>query len=528
MIQSHPFPIFEAPGLRRSIETLRSVGGANANEDLPAIHKQIIAPLCEAMAQGPAEKLSTGRRANDTVYAIAAGEHLFPIVHARASRTTETWVFPPVARDRVTPDRLREASSTFGEASSQRHPSWKQEEIRTGALEKWLDVFYGGRQPMPLTVHVKDGDAALMRGTDLLDEGNVAKETASVVDLLLRTARQPQTVVEKSLFGSLFSFGSSGARSQGLSAELRSLCTTRSKATELAGPPAGLADDLCSVAVWRDRIVVLTSQRGEGGRTRLWIEDSVGGRACFREIPTPELPPNGVTMTVVDDEVRLYGGAYRDGTTSPEVFVYSLSSASSSGFGPEHWRNGPTMAKPAAWAVVARVDREIYVTDGVSKLAQDKQGDSLRMPVHQRAFRKLQNMKWIERSGPPTDTTGASVASDRRVFVVGPGNARDGKLYLCDTVQGEKWYTLPSLPKAVGVGQVFLSEEKITYVGGFGADGKPSFDIYQLDLNSLSGRWEHVGSSPYVGGLARIVQRKGQLAAVMVTPTHSRVYQISL
>ncbi|HSI05197.1 MAG TPA: hypothetical protein VLC93_12000, partial [Myxococcota bacterium] len=319
--------------------------------------------------------------------------------------------------------------------------------------------------------------------------------------------------------------GSTGA--QPLSSLLRNLCAPRLKATEAPGPPTGLADDLCSVAVWRDRIILLTSQRTEGGQTRLWIEDSVNGRACFREIATPDkLPPNGVSMAVIDDEVRLYGGAYTDGKTSAAVFTYPLSNAAHTGFAPDQWRYGTEMAKPAAWPVIAIVDRNLYVTDGVTKLAEEKKGDDFRMPIVERAFRRLQHQKWIERSAPPEDTTGASVASDRRVFVVGPGNARDGKLYLCDTAQGEKWYTLPALPKAVGMGQVFLSEEKITYVGGFDADGKPSKEVFQLDLNSLSGRWEHVGSSSYVAGRARIVQRRGQLVAIMVTPTASRVYQL--
>ena len=526
MINAHPFPIFEAPGLRRSIDALRAPQQGDEHELLQPMRKKIFGPLCEAIAAGPAERLATGRRNNDQVFAIAAGDQLFPVVTSRASRANETWVFPPVARDRVGVETLREASSTFGDASSQRYPSWKQEEMRSAAIDKWLSVFYSGARPNPASLYVKDGTATLMSGNEVVEEGPFAKEASSVVDLVLRTAQQPQVVAEKSFLGGFFNFGSSSTRGQSLSIELRGLCTPRLKATETAGPPIGLADDLCAVGVWRERIVLLTSQRTEGGQTRLWIEDSVNGRACFREIATPQgVPPNGVSMAIFDDEVRLYGGANTDGTTSADVFVYSLANNVHSGFPPDQWRYGTAMAKPAAWPVVATVNRELYVTDGVSELVREHESDKLRMPVLDRAFRRLQNVKWLERSGPPSDTTGASVASDRRVFVVGPGNARDGKLYLCDTAQGDKWYTLPSLPARVGMGQVFLADDKITYVGGFDAQGKPSKEVYQLDLNSLSGRWEHVGSSPYVAGRARIVQRKGRLVSIMVTPTASRVYQ---
>ena len=330
MIHAHPFAIFEAGGLRRSLDALRAPAGNEEHALLQPIRKKIFGPLCEAIAGDPAERLALGRRNNDTVVAIAAGDKLFPIITSRASRASETWVFPPVARDRVTVDTLREATATFAEVSTQRHPSWKQEEMRSAALDKWLSTFYGSSRPQPASLYVKDGTATLMSGTEVVEEGPFAKEASSVVDLLLRTARQPQVVEEKGFLGSLFNFGGSTSRSQSLSVELRNLCNPRIKATELAGPPTGLADDLCAVAVWRDRIIALTSQRGEAGRTRLWIEDKVNGRACFREIATPDaLPPNGVSMLVLHDEVRLYGGAHADGSTSAEQWIYPLSQAAS-------------------------------------------------------------------------------------------------------------------------------------------------------------------------------------------------------
>ncbi len=529
MNNAHPFAIFEARGLYRSLDALRAPVQGEEHEMLQPIRRKIFDPLCDAVSGDPAERLALGRRNNDTVIAIAAGDRLFPIITNRASRASETWVFPPVARDRVSVDTLREATATFAEISTHRHPSWKQEELRSAALDKWLNTFYGSNRPHPASLYVKDGTATLMSGGEVVEEGPFAKEASSVVDLLLRTARQPQAVVEKGFLGSLFNFGPSTNHSQSLSVELRNLCNPRIKAVELAGPPTGLADDLCSVGVWRDRVIALTSQRGEGGRTRLWLEDKVNGRACFREIATPdELPPNGVSMTVLHDEIRLFGGAHADGSTSAAQWIYPLSqAASASGFSANHWREGTALATAAAWPVIATVDGFKYVLDGVSKLELENEGDKLMMPLLQRSCRLLQNVKWLDRSKAPEDTTGAQVASDRRVFVVGPGNTRDGKVHLCDTAQDDKWYALPPLPKPVGMGQVFLSEEKVTYVGGFDRDGKPSKEVYQIDLASLSGRWEHVGSSSYAAGRARVVQRKGHLVAIMVTPTASRVYELS-
>lgn len=527
MINAHPFPIFESAALQKSLAAIRAP--QEEGVQIPsALRKAIMEPLCDATESAGAERLAIGRRRNDTVYAIAVGKQLFPIATWSSGRSTETHVYPPVARDRYTPDALRIAANEFGNPVSEKKASFQQEALRAEALGKWLDAFYGSSLPEPLVVHTKDKETTVAYASKAIDDGAFANEVHSLVDLLLRTAKMPQAPVqEASSWGTLFGFGGDKKGTQPLSTELRNLASPRLKTSEAAGPPTGLADDLCFAGVWRDRIIALTSQRSEGGRTRLWIEDSVDGRACFREIPTPDdLPSRGVSMALVDDEVQLFGGAHPDGSITAGTWTYSLQNAAHSGFAGNLWRQSTEMPEPTAWPVVANVGRDVYLADGVEQLTEAARRNDFRMPVMARGLRRLQNMRWLNRSSPPSDTTGATVASDRRVIVVGPGNARDGKLFMCDTAQESTWYTLPALPKDVGMGQVILADDKVTYLGGFDADGKPSKDIYQLDLNSLTGRWDHVGTSNFVAGKARIVRRNGKLAAIMMTPTASRVYHI--
>ena len=502
------------------------------------VYSAVIEPLCSALNSAPPELLASQRMNNEVIYAIAVGDKVFGISVYKGPKVEEVKLYPATARRSVNMELLREERqpSSYGnnQAFGRNNQSWGKPK---GGFDRFLSgINAGDRRSDVVTIEDSDGKLRMVSHSIGINAPKLAGRLIELASLLVRNARAPVRVEEKrggGLFDAVVSAVGLGNKTADLSTgmALRKLAEGGLQGAAGVGIPGGLADDLSAVTVWRDRALALTTQKSAEGSTRLWIEDELNGRSFFREIPTPaDLPAHGVSMVVAGDNLHLIGGMDDDGTVHKESWVYPLQSGKIYGFGQHAWQKGAPLDSAAAWTVPAVVGNEVYLVDGVSKFAASEKGEAGNDPrlvaFARRGMFKLSTMTWARKSEAPESLIGAYAATDKRCIVLGPGNALDGQMYICDTAYDGAWYALPSLPKEVGLGQVVVSDDSVFYMGGFNADGTASKAIYSLNLNGLSGRWENLGESPFVAGRSRIVRRSGKLSAFQVTPNGSAMYHL--
>ncbi len=297
------------------------------------------------------------------------------------------------------------------------------------------------------------------------------------------------------------------------------------------GPPVGLAHDLLAAGTVANQAVLLTSQRDGEAPVRLWLETEVDGKRVYNELPLPKGGAvRGVGMVVAGDTVKLIGGLDDKGKPTSAIWELDVRRVQARGFRPDMWTRGNDLEKPVAWPTVAYAGGTLYVLGGVAGFqSQSHKKDALLLPATVRTMYERDRGRWLELSPVPTEgeAVGSCTAAVGNAFAVGPGNSCSGKVYLYTAAQGGRWHVLPQLPEKLGLGQVFFDGDYLVYSGGFTGAGKASKSIYRIDLNSYPPEWELVGESPYVAGLARLVESQGELLSVMVRPEATATFQLA-
>jgi hypothetical protein len=522
-----PYPVLEGQEFATTLTNLRGSMKADAPSQVKEAYVAVLEPLVEALQQHTPELIGSTRKGNERAYLIGLGDRAFTVAFVDNNEGQTIHAFAPVSRKHIDHDQLAHASGAKQADPWARRPGWEQGR----PLDSFLRACNLDRDSAMVTLRISGNDVEMAMGDNKLGAPPAAFSFADLVQLLTRNARKPVARVEekKSLLGSIMGAtglgGGNGPRELPVGQVLRKLAQGSMQGTPAIRLPMGVADQLSAVAVWRERVVVLTTQGTEDGRTRLWIEDALNGEAFFREIATPkDLPTSGVSMVLKGDDLHLMGGMSDKGKASAATFSYPLHTGSLWGFGGHLWRNDAQLEGAAAWSSPAIVEGEMHLIEGITRFAKDNEIPLA--PMTRRGTLKRTNMSWLKKSEAPADLANASIATERQCMVVGPGNALDGRMFVCDTAHDGNWFALPALPKEVGLGQVTLSDGVVFYSGGFEVGGKPSKDIYALDLNSMSGRWERVGESSYVQGTARLVRRSGKLVSMMVTPAGSCLWHL--
>jgi hypothetical protein len=289
---------------------------------------------------------------------------------------------------------------------------------------------------------------------------------------------------------------------------------------EASGPPLG--HDLLDAFSWNGRPVAITSDRRGDRAVSVFVLDKVGQERAWIELPFPSgtsgVPCRGVSALLSGDRLRLFGGVDQNGVVLKSEWSYDLWSGSKMAWSSDPWKKGGSLPDSTALAVAAMTSKETLIVGGVAGYyvkGGEKSLDSRRGMV---AESKSWSAPWTTRAAAPGDVTGASSVVTKDVLIIGPGSARDGKLYAYDASSGGSWSKLPELPIQVGLGQVHAAGDTLYYTGGFFSDGKPSKAIYSLDLAELSPAWKKLGESDYVAGRARLVQSNGHMISLLVSP----------
>ncbi len=288
-----------------------------------------------------------------------------------------------------------------------------------------------------------------------------------------------------------------------------------------SGP--ALAHELLGAFSYRGRTVAVTSTKGAGEGIRVWVE---AAKDDWRLLPAPKdksWPEDGATPVLAGDQLHLFGGI-RDGKVLESHFAIDLSQIDDPD--PGMFRKLGDLGTPVAWAAAIFEGRDAFIGGGVAGYMV-KAGDKReRERIMRQGFALLGNRGLRDRAPAPGDLTRSAALAHGGCLFFAPGIARDGKVRLYDNTQDGAWLTLPKLPLDVGLGQLFIVDRTLYYAGGFTADG-PSSAIFSVDLGQPNPAWVDAGSSPYCAGLARLLERNGQLQSLMVRPDASKCFTIA-
>lgn len=293
-----------------------------------------------------------------------------------------------------------------------------------------------------------------------------------------------------------------------------------------AGPPVG--HDLLGAFSWRGRAVAVTSLRGGDQPVKVWVQSQQGGEAVWLEASLPKdakAPRRGATAALEGDVLHLFGGVNEQGDTLASHWSLDLGKCRER-YAPEQWQRRRDLPDPVAWPAAVAADRETFVAGGVAKFYVEAGEKKVKLPAEVRRLVRGGDGDWRVRAAAPGDITGASTLYSGGCLFVGPGNGRDGRVYVYDNTQGGAWAVLPRLPEAVGLGQLFRRGDELVYAGGFSADGRPSRSVFALDLEQPRPQWRKLGESEYGAGMARVVESFGRQVALMVSPEGSRCFHL--
>lgn len=305
---------------------------------------------------------------------------------------------------------------------------------------------------------------------------------------------------------------------------VRALLAAQGQVPASAGPPVG--HDLVFAGAWRGQLLTVTSRRTEGAQAQVWLQ----ARDGWAQVEAPEhfqLPCRGASVYLEQDTLHVIGGVDEAGKPLDTHLTYDLTRGTDA----RGWSRRPDLPAEVAWPAVLSGTREPMLAGGVAGFYQraGQEQEKLRRPQGlTRMLAQVQPGRWAQRAAAPGEVTGASTVEAHGCIFVGPGNAREGKVYAYDTAQGGQWAALPDLPVRVGLGQLFVDGDRLIYGGGFDAQGRPSDALYALRLSDAEPRWQQLGRSPYCAGLARVVDVGGKPVSVMVSPQGSRAFHLDL
>jgi hypothetical protein len=305
---------------------------------------------------------------------------------------------------------------------------------------------------------------------------------------------------------------------------VRALLAAGPQVASAGGPPVG--HDLVFAGAWRGQLLAVTSRRAADSAVQVWLQ----GRDGWTQVAAPEhfaLPARGASVVLEQDNLHVIGGVDGDGKALATHLTFDLAR----GTGAQGWSRRPDLPEGVAWPAVLRGGREPLLAGGVAGFYQraGKEQEKLRRPQGlTRMLAQVQQGRWAQRAAAPGEVTGASTAEAHGCLFVGPGNAREGKVYAYDTQRDGVWAALPDLPERLGLGQVFVDGERLIYAGGFDQAGRPSDALYALRLSDPDPKWALLGRSAYCAGMARVVEVAGKPVSVMVVPQGSRTFHLDL
>jgi hypothetical protein len=518
-VASTPFAILDSEHFRIAVDEVSSHFPADAKKAVRKMHEEVAEPIQAAARSGSTPSVLSAwtlpKPDGAELYLVAVGKKVFPMVVREAGwGERELRLYPPLLAKDVDDDRIRNKGlkglydENLGDLSRifLRRGDRPATDAEFGDVTTYRDISYAWALWETASGLLRSARANTARARDQADADRAARD-ADVLNISVPSA---PASIESIL-----------AAAAGASGELPST----------GGPPVG--HDLVDATSWNGRAVAVTTERDTSQTARVWLSDRKDGQLVWREIPLPDasdLPRRGVSMTLAGDTLHLVGSVDRDGKPESIHWEYDLRQGQRLGFDATAWSRGEKPGDGVAWPVVACVDDRPHVVGGVAGFyvrASDGSRSLDNREINHRRGMEILGQRWATRSAAPGEVTGASSVSGRDFFIVGPGNKRDGKVYLYHTGRGGAWYVLPDLPREVGLGQVILQGDTLIYAGGFDKNGKPSKAMWALDLNSMAGEWRPLGNSPYAAGKARLVEVNGRWWSVMVTPKASRAYQLA-
>lgn len=308
--------------------------------------------------------------------------------------------------------------------------------------------------------------------------------------------------------------------------------------SKLGGPPWG--DTLLCAESWQGRPVTATSDSEGTTPISVFVGTTLeNGQQRWVPVEPPrdaDFPVRLATVTVDKDTVYIDGGITAAGDLSAKRFSYDLKTGASEGFSRYHWGT-VSLPEKRAMSVVAHVRGKVgeaTVTGGGftgQQAGVPKDPTELLFRAGTSPYRVRKSTNQADKGNyMPTEgisfsngLVGTSTVSVGDFVFFGPGTDRDGKVRLLNA-ETRKGIEFPALPEDVGLGQLRLEGNCLTYSGGFTKSDKPNDKMWSLNLDDDKPKWKLVGRSDYLAGSAQVIDTDEGKAAVMVTPNGSGLW----